>query len=55
MKPYEIENAVRERLTEIYGTRFCRAKLIIDRELKQVVPLQVIRNSDNIERTRIQD
>jgi hypothetical protein len=29
MKPYEIEKAVRERLGEMYGTRFRRGKLII--------------------------
>ena len=29
MKPYEVEKAVRERLGEMYGTRFRRGKLII--------------------------
>lgn len=29
MKPYDVEKAVRERLGEMYGTRFRRGKLII--------------------------
>jgi hypothetical protein len=29
MKPYEVERVVRERLGEMYGTRFRRGKLII--------------------------